>query len=77
MLCNLIDAAKEATENLVIDGCPVDCGKHVMDRVGVCNYRHLRVTDLGIEKVKGAWANEQQVQLTVDAARADSACEHS
>jgi uncharacterized metal-binding protein len=34
----------------VIDGCPVDCGKKIMDKNGFTNYAYLRVTDLGFKK---------------------------
>jgi len=35
---------------LVIDGCPIDCGKKIMDRNGFTNYQYMRVTDLGYVK---------------------------
>jgi uncharacterized metal-binding protein len=35
---------------LVIDGCPIDCGKRIMDKNGFTNYHYMRVTDLGFEK---------------------------
>jgi uncharacterized metal-binding protein len=35
---------------LVIDGCPVDCGKKIMDKNGLQNYQYMRVTDLGFKK---------------------------
>jgi uncharacterized metal-binding protein len=35
---------------LVIDGCPIDCGKHIMDKNGFTNYHYIRVTDLGYKK---------------------------
>lgn len=37
---------------LVIDGCPIDCGKKIMDRNGFTNYQYMRVTDLGYVKGK-------------------------
>lgn len=43
---------------LVIDGCPVDCGKKIMDKAGIENYSYLRVTDLGLEKGKTKVSNE-------------------
>nr|NQU92105.1 zinc-binding protein [Bacteroidota bacterium] len=35
---------------LVIDGCPIDCGKRMMNNSGIENYNHLRLTDLGCKK---------------------------
>lgn len=39
------------TKNLlVIDGCPIDCGKRMMKNHHFENYIHLRLTDLGYKK---------------------------
>ncbi|HOY30804.1 MAG TPA: putative zinc-binding protein [Bacteroidales bacterium] len=35
---------------LVIDGCPIDCGKRIMDKNGFTNYQYMRVTDLRYKK---------------------------
>jgi uncharacterized metal-binding protein len=35
---------------LVIDGCPIDCGKRIMDKTGFTNYHYMRVTELGFVK---------------------------
>ena len=35
---------------LVIDGCPLDCGKLTMEKNGINDYCHLRLTDLGYVK---------------------------
>jgi uncharacterized metal-binding protein len=35
---------------LVIDGCPIDCGKKIMDKNEFKNYNYIRVTDLGYKK---------------------------
>ena len=46
-----IDSFK--TKNLlVVDGCPIDCGKRMMKNHDIENYKHLRLTDLGFEKGK-------------------------
>ncbi len=37
---------------LVIDGCSDDCGKKVMDKAGITNYKYARLTDMGYEKGK-------------------------
>jgi len=65
----MIQTAKDADENLVIDGCSMDCAKKTFDRLGVTNYRHFRVTDLGIEKVKGVRCTKEQVDKVVAKAR--------
>lgn len=35
---------------LVLDGCPIDCGKRILDKAGFENYCYLRITDLGYKK---------------------------
>lgn len=35
---------------LMLDGCPVDCGKKILDKAGFENYTYLRLTDLGYKK---------------------------
>ena len=66
----MIQTAGGADVNLVIDGCPMDCAKKVFDRCGIANYAQVKVTDLGIEKVKGVRCTDEQVGRVVAAARA-------
>jgi uncharacterized metal-binding protein len=65
----MIQTAKAADVNLIVDGCPMDCGKKVFDSRGLTNYRQFRVTDLGIEKTKGIRATPDQVARVVAKAR--------
>jgi uncharacterized metal-binding protein len=45
----LIDSLKSANV-LVIDGCPIDCGKKVMEKAGIDNYNYIRLSDWGYKK---------------------------
>jgi len=65
----MVQTAKDADLNLVIDGCPMDCAKKIFDRVGVTNYKQIKMTDLGIEKIKGVRATNEQVGQVVAKAR--------
>ncbi len=65
----MIQTAKDADLNLVIDGCPMDCAKKIFDRAGVTNYKQFRVTDLGIEKVKGVRCTQEQVNNVIAKAK--------
>ena len=58
----MIQTARDADVNLVIDGCPVDCAKKVFEKAGITNFSYVRVTDLGIEKVKGIRCTDEQVE---------------
>ncbi len=62
---SMVQTARDADVNLVIDGCPMDCAKKVFDRHGVTNYRQIKVTELGIEKVKGGHCLSEQVDTVV------------
>ena len=48
---NMIDSVRD-TNMLVIDGCDLDCGRLTMEKNGISDYLHLRLTDLGYEKGK-------------------------
>ena len=65
----MIQTAKDADVNLVIDGCPMDCAKKVFEKAGVTNYSYIKVTDLGIEKVKGVRCTPEQVAKVVAKAK--------
>jgi len=61
----MIQKAREADLNVVIDGCDVECARKIFDRNGISNIAYIRVTDLGIEKVKGVKATDEQVATVV------------
>jgi len=65
----MVQTARDADVNLLIDGCPMECAKKTFDRHGIANYRHIKVTDLGIEKVKGVRGTKEQVDKVVAKAR--------
>ncbi len=65
----MIQTARDADVNLVIDGCPMDCAKKAFDRHGITNYTQIKVTDLGIEKVKGVRCTAEQVEQVATVAR--------
>ena len=69
-IAGMVQTARDADLNLLIDGCPVDCAKKTFDRLGLTNYRQIKVTDLGIEKAKGVPVTTDQVDAVVDQANA-------
>ena len=62
---DMIQKARDADMNVVLDGCPMDCAKQIFDNAGLTNYTQVKVTDLGIEKVKGVRATDEQVTRAV------------
>ncbi len=65
----MVQTARDADLNFLIDGCPTNCAKETFDRHGLTNYRHIKVTDLGIEKAKDVPVTRKQVQEVVDKAK--------
>lgn len=65
----MIQTAKDADLNLVIDGCDMDCAKKVFEQAGVTNFQQLRVTDLGIEKAKPKAATDEEISQVVAKAK--------
>jgi len=61
----MVQTARDADLNVVIDGCDVDCAKLVFERLGVANYVQVKVTDLGVAKTKGVRATDEQVAAVV------------
>jgi len=55
---DMIDSVKDSNM-LIIDGCPLDCGKLTMEKNGINNFCHLRLTDLGY--IKGQTRPSPQV----------------
>jgi uncharacterized metal-binding protein len=49
-LSNFIEGAK-VTKNILIDGCPLACGKKMFDKLAL-PYQHLIITNFGVEKGK-------------------------
>ena len=45
----MIDSVKDSNI-LVIDGCDLDCGRITMEKNGISEFHHLRLTDLGYIK---------------------------
>jgi len=61
----MVQTARDADLNVVIDGCPMDCAKKIFEALGLDNFVQIKVTDLGFEKVKGIRATDEQVAATV------------
>jgi len=65
----MVQGARDADLNLVIDGCQLDCARKIFDRHKISNYRHLRVTDLGIEKKRNVRITVEEVAKVIARAR--------
>lgn len=65
----MVQTARDADLNLVIDGCPQDCARKTFEKLGLTNVKIIRVTDLGIAKQKGVPITDGQVQHVLDESR--------
>jgi uncharacterized metal-binding protein len=45
-----MDPVKAAERIVVIDGCPENCAKMIMERAGVTSYDHIQLAELSMEK---------------------------
>jgi uncharacterized metal-binding protein len=61
---DMINSVK-GTDMLVIDGCNLDCGKLTMEKNGISDFYHMRLSDLGY--VKGQ--TPASVEVTNEIAR--------
>ncbi|HEY9053543.1 MAG TPA: putative zinc-binding protein, partial [Rectinemataceae bacterium] len=44
-----VQSARNATRNIVLDGCKVACGAKIFEKAGI-SYEHYVMTDFGVEK---------------------------
>ena len=54
----MVESARGASGILAIDGCPIDCARKTLEKAGVSDFAHLRVTDHGMTKGKAAVTDE-------------------
>ena len=58
----IMEKTRSAAQILAIDGCGMDCVKKILELAGISKVKHLRVTDLGLEKGKSP-ATDQSIEL--------------
>jgi uncharacterized metal-binding protein len=61
----MIRAAKSAGERVVIDGCPVGCGRKIMDANLIQVDRYVIVTELGIDKTHELDIDDSDIETVV------------
>jgi len=64
----LMDVTKAAQTILVIDGCPLQCGRNTLEQAGFRKFEHVRLSDLGMEKGKTP-ATPEHVEKVAEQAR--------
>jgi len=72
-ISGMVASVKGADRVLVIDGCPVGCGKQAMQQASLPDFEHLIVSELGIEKRHVFDLREEDIAKTETAARKELA----
>jgi uncharacterized metal-binding protein len=68
-LSGFVQSVRDSSQMLVLDGCPVGCGRKTLERVGAGQFRHLVLTEIGIEKNHDFTLKDQDVDAAAQAAR--------
>jgi len=55
--------ARDSWKNVVIDGCPIACGKKIFETLGI-PFEHFITTDYGVEKKKTPITEELIASVT-------------
>lgn len=50
-------------EILVVDGCPINCAETIIEKLELKNYKHINITDFGIEKGKTPVTEEKIFEI--------------
>ncbi|MCD1293957.1 zinc-binding protein [Methanocella sp. CWC-04] len=64
-ISGLLAVAEVASKILVIDGCPMDCGKNTLILAGYRDIEHIRLSDMGMKKGKTP-AIDENVAIVVE-----------
>jgi len=70
----IMKTTEAASAILVIDGCGLDCARNCLGQAGFDNFRHMRVTDLGIEKGNAELSDENIARVAEEGAKLLASC---
>lgn len=66
---NIMLNAQAADIILAIDGCPLDCASKTLEKADFKDFKHIRVTDLGMEKGKTPVTDDNIAKAAAEAGR--------
>lgn len=61
---DILESTKTASTILVIDGCLADCARRTLESANLNSFKHLRLTDIGLEKGKSPAIGER-IELVI------------
>ena len=78
-ISGMVASAKSGNPLLILDGCPVACGKKIADNLGLQNYAYVDVMSLGIKKEHNVMKTpkneiEQVVEAGKKALKGNNSC---
>ncbi len=59
----MIESAKGASRVLAVDGCPIDCARKTLEKAGITDFVHLRVSDHGMKKGQSPVSDENIIVI--------------
>ncbi|MFC1461094.1 putative zinc-binding protein [Verrucomicrobiota bacterium] len=65
----IMETTKSASKILVIDGCPMGCGKSCLTHAGIEEFEHMQVTDLGLKKGNTSVTEDAIERVVTEAGR--------
>jgi uncharacterized metal-binding protein len=65
---SIMATVRNATEILMIDGCPLECGASVLRNAGFTSFKQLKLHELNIRKNDAGVVNEATVTRLAEAA---------
>jgi uncharacterized metal-binding protein len=68
-LSGFVQSARDVPGMVVIDGCPVGCGKAILEQAEVPLRGHIVLTELGIEKNKDLNLKREELDAVKQAVR--------
>lgn len=66
---NIMVNAQAADVILAIDGCPLECAKNTLEKADFKDFKHIRVTDLGMDKGKTPVTDENIARAAAEAGK--------
>jgi uncharacterized metal-binding protein len=65
---SIMATVQKASGILMIDGCPLECGAHVLRQAGFANFRQLKLHEFGVRKNDADAVDDSTVARLADAA---------
>lgn len=65
----IVKTTEAAAKVLVIDGCPLACGRHTMQEAGLRKFQYLALQDLGMQKGQSP-VTAERIEQAAEKARA-------